>query len=325
MYVIGLDIGYSNLKVVSGEAGKTPNTSILPAAAAPVDQVADLILGNAPADKNTIVNVNDEPWVAGVSPRKIEGYVREVHHDYPSSGTYQALMLAGLRTAEVDRVDHLVTGLPVSHFQDEEKREALKAKIEGVHRIDEERSVEVLKASVIPQPVGSFMSIVSDFDDAELLEEGRVLVIDPGFFSVDWLTIEGMEARMASSGTSLKAMSKLLEKAASIIEEAHGPGLPPEAIEAALRDGKERVFHYGERVKIAEPLAAAAASNAKTALTALSSSMREDASSIDVVILCGGGARLYEEAARSVFDRSRIVVPESPVLSNARGFFFYGL
>lgn len=81
MYVIGLDIGYSNLKVVSGEAGKTPQTCVLPAAAAPADQVADLLVGNAPADKNTIVSVNDEPWVAGVSPRKIEGYVREKHHD----------------------------------------------------------------------------------------------------------------------------------------------------------------------------------------------------------------------------------------------------
>ena len=325
MYVVGLDIGYSNLKVVYGEAGKSPEAHVMPAAAAPASHVSEMVLGAGSGADEEIVQVDGEPWVAGVPPRKIEGYVREIHHDYAMTDTYRALMLAGIGSTNAEKIDHLVTGLPVSHFRDEGKRQALKSMLRGTHTVSGGREVVVSDVSVIPQPVGSYMSIVSTFEDAELLEEGRVLVIDPGYFSVDWLTIEAMEARMASSGTSLKAMSKLLEQAAVILEREHGPGVTPEAIENALRVGKDRVFHFGSRIDITTALDQAAESNAKIALSALTSSMREDAASIDVVVLCGGGAKLYEKAAREVFERSRIIVPESPVLSNARGFFFFGL
>jgi len=126
-------------------------------------------------------------------------------------------MLAGIVSTGAEKIDHLVTALPASHFRDEEKRKALKSTLVGAHNVSGGREVVVDDVSVIPQPVGSYMSIVSTFEDAEPLEEGRALVIDPGYFSVDWLTIEGMEARMASSGTSLKAMSKLFKDAASVI------------------------------------------------------------------------------------------------------------
>jgi plasmid segregation protein ParM len=41
--IVGMDIGYSNLKVASGEAGKEPTLLIRPAGAAPVEHIAQRI------------------------------------------------------------------------------------------------------------------------------------------------------------------------------------------------------------------------------------------------------------------------------------------
>lgn len=46
---------------------------------------------------------------------------------------------------------------------------------------------------VVPQPAGAYMDIVSSTKDEGLLEvlrEGKTVVIDPGFFSVDWVALE---------------------------------------------------------------------------------------------------------------------------------------
>lgn len=47
-------------------------------------------------------------------------------------------------------------------------------------------------------------------------------------------------------------------------------------------------------------------------------SMREDGMDADVVLLAGGGAEAYQDA-RELFPKSRIVLPEESVASNARG------
>ncbi len=70
MFVTGLDIGYSNLKLAFGEVpdGGTPRppiTRVLPAGAG---RLSDLPLRMGKADGDTdalVVNVNGEKWVAG--------------------------------------------------------------------------------------------------------------------------------------------------------------------------------------------------------------------------------------------------------------------
>ncbi|MGL8447602.1 hypothetical protein NA471_23350, partial [Salmonella sp. NW547] len=53
-------------------------------------------------------------------------------------------------------------------------------------------------------------------------------------------------------------------------------------------------------------------------------SMREDGMDADVVLLAGGGAEAYQDAAKELFPKSRIVLPNESVASNARGFWFCG-
>ncbi|MCA9233057.1 MAG: hypothetical protein KDA57_20590, partial [Planctomycetales bacterium] len=44
------------------------------------------------------------------------------------------------------------------------------------------------------------------------------------------------------------------------------------------------------------------------------------AGDITVVILTGGGAWLFDEAAQKAFPKAEVIRPEDPVLSNALGY-----
>ena len=45
MFVLGVDIGYSNLKLAIGQSGSEPKTIILPAGAGPADRMPERIGG----------------------------------------------------------------------------------------------------------------------------------------------------------------------------------------------------------------------------------------------------------------------------------------
>ena len=115
MNVLGIDIGYSNLKLAFGKAGHNPQVLLRPAGAAPADRLGEKISGKA-EDDFLRVTVNGNPFVAGLSPDRAELWSRELHEDYPSTESYRALFHAGLLLSELDQVDVLVTGLPVNQY-----------------------------------------------------------------------------------------------------------------------------------------------------------------------------------------------------------------
>lgn len=98
---------------------------------------------------------------------------------------------------------------------------------------------------LVPQPIGGYLDLLWSGQGGSVLEEGRILVIDPGFFSVDWVLIEEGDIRRPYSGTSLEAMSVLLDQASRLIADEHGGVVPIERIEEALRTGKGHVLLFG--------------------------------------------------------------------------------
>lgn len=327
MYVVGLDIGYSNLKLVMGDAyADRPNRSIvMPSGAGPISYMPQRLGGDDRPKDFIRVIVSGEEWVAGVEPGRLQAVDRELHKDYFRTDAYTALFHAALIQADRAVIDHLVTGLPVYQYQDNDARERLQKFMTGTHNPAGERMVKVTKVSVLPQPAGAYMDLLRGFEDIELLDEGRVLIIDPGFFSVDWVTLEGGEIRGASSGTSLKAVSVLLEKVNDLIAEDHRGRVGVDQLERALRRGGSKVLLYGNRIELEPYLNKAVEQVAAEALTSLRQTMRTDDRNIDVVMIAGGGAEAYREAVVEIFPKSRVFVPDEPVLSNARGFWLFGI
>jgi len=323
MFVLGLDIGYSNLNLTMGAHAGKPTTQVRPVGAAPIKQLPQDVLGRG--DEHVEVLVSDDPYAACVEPDRFENWNRILYSDYPATDQYRALFRASLAMTQRNKIDVLVTGLPVTSYQDEGETEKLRSQLQGRHQVRENQVVEVEQVVVIPQPVGSYLDYMVRSDREEELAQARVLVIDPGFFSVDWVQLAGHEILPRSSGTSTEATSRVLEEAAKLIRKDKGVQIAPERIERTLRNGQEAVYAVGDWLTVTPYLTQAAAQIAPSVLDAIQGSLRGTGDTIDVVLLTGGGAPFYEAPLREAFPHSQVVRPSNPVASNSRGFWWYGL
>lgn len=324
MNVLGIDIGYSNLKLAYGPQGAEPNILLRPAGAAPADRLGEKIGGSGEEDFLRVL-VNGEPFVAGLSPDRAELWSRELHEDYPSTNSYRALFHAGLLLSELDQIDLVVTGLPVNQYLNPELRERLAAQMQGEHQITPRRKITVSKVKVVPQPVGGFVDHVWSLPDATEIEDSRVLVVDPGFFSVDWVLISNGELRRQSCGTSLEASSVILDEAVRLIAEDFGGNVGRERLEHTLRNGHNQVRLLGERVVVVPYLKKAADKVGPIVSTRLRESLRKENASADMVLLVGGGASFFELAIKDAFPQLKVSTPDTPVFANVRGFWRMGV
>lgn len=322
---VGLDIGYSNLKLAcQGVADSDSLDFILPAGAAPLADLPHKLGGGVDDQGVMVVDVDGERWAAGVEQSRLDG-ARQLHHDYPSTRPYKALFHAALLMSEADHVEHLVTGLPVSQALDPGCCEALVRRLQGEHRVAKERSVFVRRVTVLAQPVGAYCRFLDTTDDPASVAASKVLVIDPGCYSFDYSVVEDGGLRPAASGSSPRAMSAVLEAANSLIREEHGgaPGLPK--LEHALRQGNASVMLYGRPVEIAKYVNDAAVKVADEALTELKNAQRMSDRPFDIVLLTGGGAALWQEPTRAAFPKCRVVMLENSPAANAQGFLAYAV
>lgn len=312
-----IDIGYSNLKLASFTNGKL-RTQILPAGAAPMSRLSNSVNGNP--DRGLSVMVDDTPYAAGLSPVEFQQWNRSLHEDYPSTPSYRALFHAGLLSMGATYIDYLVTGLPVSQYNDETRRQALVDQLTGVHQVTPTQRITIDRVKVMAQPAGAYMDLLFASEDSALLTDSRVLVIDPGFFSVDWVVIENNNLHQALSGTSTMATSMILEAVQPLIFQDHKGKVSLAKLEQAVRLGKQQIVVNGKQVALQPYLDDAVATIVPVAMDALQQSIRSGDDGIDFVLIVGGAAALYESHIREAFPYSRIVLPADPALANVRGF-----
>jgi plasmid segregation protein ParM len=323
MNVLGIDIGYSNLKLAFGKSGTEPKVLLKPAGAAPADRLGEKITDNSNEDFMRVV-VNGTHFVAGLSPDRAELWSRELHEDYPSTASYRALFHAGMLLSEFEHIDLVVTGLPVSQYLNPELRTRLQTLMTGEHQVTPRRRITVQAVKVVPQPVGGFVDHISGVEDAAEFEDSRVLVVDPGFFSVDWVLISQGELRRQSCGTSLEASSVILDEAARQMANDFGGNIGSERLENAIRSSQSEVRLFGEKIEIAPYLDAASAKVGPIVSTRLRESLRKENAGADIVLLVGGGAQFFEGSVKAAFPQLKVITPASPVFANARGFWRMG-
>ncbi|MEA3644261.1 MAG: hypothetical protein VBE63_30700, partial [Lamprobacter sp.] len=160
MVVVGLDIGYGNLKLAAGCCGEPPLERMMPAVAAPEAHVAERLAGAPSRTRDGLaegirLSLHGQPWIAGINPARVSGWQRALHEDYAASDSYQALVLAALQLVDEPHIDRLVTGLPVAQASDPDAREQLRQRLQGRQRLAK-GSVEIAEVRVIAQPVGAF-------------------------------------------------------------------------------------------------------------------------------------------------------------------------
>lgn len=324
MFVLGVDVGYSNLKLAFGEtSGKTPKVRVFPAGAAPVDNVSQMVVGGAERPGGFEVQVSGDSYIAAIEQSSIEGWERVLSSDYPFSDDYLALYYAALLATGRTEIDMVVTGLPVDQAMDDDTRASLQDRLSGTHAVAPGVEIKVKKVKVIPQPLGAYIDFIQTVEDPEIVKRSRVLVIDPGFFSVDYCAIDKGAFDRGTAGSSQEAMSVMLEEAEKQIVEDFGRPIDLATLEGAMRgDGKVAVF--GDLKDIRSYVAWVKSSVAESVMRDIRQSQRRSkVQGADFILLPGGGGEYYENAARTIMEGSKVVTPRDPVVANVRGFFAY--
>lgn len=302
-------------------------TVVRPAGAAPADRFGSRFYGRAQDDFLHVV-VNGEPFVASVSPDRAEMWERLLHADYAKTDSYRALFNAGLLLTEMMEIDLLVTGLPVSQFQDESIRRDLEKRFSGEHQVTPKRTINVKKVRVVAKPIGGHYDYLNESENGpeyeQITEEHRILVVDPGFYSLDWLMVSNGQIQRQSSGTSIKASYVFLEQAGVSIFEENGSKQTAEFLENVIRSGLKSILLAGQRAALAPYLKAASESLAPITATSIPLALRTENISSDIIVLVGGGSVFSHKTIQDAFRRLKGVSPMNPALANTREFWLYG-
>lgn len=327
---LGLDIGYSGVKLAYGQ-GRQPQLLTLAPGAAPVSDCA-LGFNNQPnLGAGFEVLIEGRPWVGGIDPASLERFARVMDSSYPSTPQYLALFYAALLATNADVVDALTIGLPVRQFRNPAERAALEKRLKGTHVVTPSRSVEVRNVLVVPQPTGAYADITLGVESVRLAsldppavptKDETVLCIDPGHFSLDWVCFRG-GLKLDSSDSSTQAGEAILKRTADLISMQEARVVPLDKLEAAVRNRRSTVQIGQLSLDIEQALSQAAREIIAQNLNLIRGSIRavSHSMSVDVVLLCGGGADMVEAAVAHAFPDSRLIKPVDPVMANARGFW----
>lgn len=217
--VVGLDIGYSNIKISYGDNStqKEPTNLLLPAGVTTKDGYGESLIRDT--DRPIEVEVDGESHMACV-PHSHPPVFRVLHENYPCTVEYRALFAAAPIKTGFTHINTLVTGLPSYQAIQLDLKEELRSQLTGNHIINGTK-ITIDRVKVLAQPVGEFTNYGWHNPGLrEMLTEAKTLELDPGFFSLDWALIHNCS--LVKSSSSKKAMSFLLDLTREVFEETYG-------------------------------------------------------------------------------------------------------
>ncbi len=240
-------------------------------------------------------------------------FAQATHQDFTATPEYLALLRGALSLMETERVDLLVVGLPVSLLG--ARSDSLERNLRGAYAVAGGRTVEA-QVMVLAQPLGGLIEYALRGGRYLELRESTNLVVDAGFFTLDWVLAQGIQLLAPRSGSFPGAMYAVLKCIAHAIGAEHGVDLDDwRRLDEGLRTGVFRLFGkavpLSRYLPLAEPVI-------HEAVYALARSVG-DGADIDNVVLVGGAAPLFRAAIERRFPRHRVHVVHEGVFANVRG------
>lgn len=318
--VRAIDIGYGNTKYVASRSEREIRCAIFPSLA-PVAPHLELSTGMAMTRDTVAVEVEGVQYEVGPGARLglKAHHTRILHSDYVQTHEYLALLRGALAFMQVSYVDLLVVGLPVGLMNS--KAQGLAKQLKGVHPVGTEREVFVQHVWTLAQPLGGFLDYAMGQGLYETLADQVNLIIDPGYYTVDWLTGLGIKVMPERTGSFAGGTHAILQTLARSVGEVLGVAYTDiDAIDRALAQGRLRIG--GREIDLA-PHWRPAQARMHEAVNAIANSVG-DGLDVNNIILVGGGAKVYETAIRRRFPSPRLIVAPDPIFANVRGFQIAG-
>ena len=319
--IAAMDLGYGGTKIAfpdpngNLQLGNTPSFALL---------TNDTDFKNDGPEKLNLhqVDVDGAKYMVGSDISQLQNYhtTRIANFNFINTGEYMALFKSALINIGADRIKLLVVGLPVNMVKKFAK--TLQKKLQGTHRLPENKSVAIDQVQVMAQPIGGMIDYAFSVDSPEDLKDQTTLVIDPGFYTLDWVVAKGLKFFPNLSGNCPGGMHAILQAlSTSMINDLDVTQIDRHSLDQGLRKGKFKL--YGKPVDML-PHWEAAKSIINDSLTSVVNTIG-DASDVDQIVIVGGPATYLCPAIKEIFPKHNVTISDKPVYANVRGFYKAGV
>lgn len=337
--VAAIDLGYGHTKCAVHTSGTTVEDSFPSFCADASGQASGLTGGGMSRLRVVRVEVGDKAFLVGQDSILATDGRQERLRDpaYCTTSQYTALMLGALTSMRQPVIDVLVLGLPITTYST--YRELLESRFTGRHRlpashtlgIDEAvTSVDVRKVLVAPQPAGALVAMAAEQPE---IKQDMNLVVDLGYFTMDYLVANGIKPAARRSGAVEGGMSGyfdvLHEAAAKDFAKIYG-GMPGEfrmshhQYEQALVRGDNMLRTSAGALDLSSAVQAASR-KLDEYLDSVAARIGNSGDIINVV-LAGGGAELIRPRFKVRFPRmANLFTPKRPQFAICQGLLHLGL
>ena len=327
--IVGLDVGFGYTKIAT-QAGVDITPSVVGEWTPGGFRLAADLDDGRDARAPEAVTLDGYTYVVGdralrVAHRRFVGLSRE----WMAEPTFRVLALAALHRVlgEAGQMVTLVTGLPVEDV--DPHGDSVRRLLEGSHELRLEPdgrwwTVTIERVHVLPQPLGTVLAQGLDSrgqvtDRAAF--DGRVGVLDVGFRTTDYFTLDGLEVLPARCLTRNTGMVDLLLDLSREAYRRWGVERDPHALDEATLRG---VFQIGGAEVRLGPVFDPWLDRHADAIAAHARALWGDqARGLRRLWITGGGGAVL--ASRLTALASHAAVVRHARIQNAVGYFRYGL
>ncbi|MHB8697672.1 MAG: PRTRC system protein D [Sulfuricaulis sp.] len=316
------DVGFGFTKFSKGRDGDGQIRCSAFPSFAPMASVNTDMTGGVVSKRDTVtINIGTNKFEVGydVEYALDNADTRVLHEGYTRTPEYLALLRGALHYMSVKEIDLLIVGLPVSHLNTNARD--LVSRMTGLHNTGNGKTVSVRSVKVIAQPIGGFIDYAWHNDLFDKVDNQMSLIIDPGFFTFDWVVARGIRPIVPRCGHQNGSVSMVLSKIADAISrkfKIHYTDF--NQIDRGLREGIITV--NGETVQLEEFMMEARQAMQRP-VTAMMGVIGKR-SDINNIVLVGGGATLFQPVISETFPSQKIIVVDDAVYANVRGFQLAG-
>ena len=187
-------------------------------------------------------------------------------------------------------------------------------------------SLEIQNVDLIPQGIGTVQDLVFDVygrlrDEHNLLNI-RYIIFDIGTNTVDGFIREGFKTHIDGTETALTyGTSDVYKRVASKI------ALPNKEnqIEMLHIKGKESIFYNGKDIDFSQELKDEYTRFANDLYMMAESKWNRYLNTVNIICVSGGCANYIKDNLEKRFNPLKVLVPDDPQFSNARGYYKNGI
>lgn len=321
--VAAIEVGFGDTKWAYRDANNTIVRKSFPSLA-PKHIKDALSTSMGTSARNTfIIDIEGEKFEVGPDVNLVVGQTNGgtfLSDEFPISKNYKALVYGAITQMTANHIGHLVLGLPV-HTLDRFSNE-LKRIFTGTFKL-RDRTVTIQKVSVLAQPVGTLVRC-----KAENMNIGNGinhLIIDPGYYSTDWVVANGFRVVADRSGGKVSGVSPILRNICNLISDDMNLRFDQvERVNNAIRHSTNlsimgrsfTVADLWDYVHKSEPIVNDCINQIISKVGSLTD--------IESVILSGGGSTYYSKICKSRFSPLTINTLTNPEYANVVGFLLAG-